>query len=68
MGASNSLEDFLLILQPPVKIFLQAVKRFSRQKISFTACKSGFTRPVKTTGSTPLLQHVCCSAFLVSMI
>jgi hypothetical protein len=33
---------------------LKAVKRVSQQKISFTACKSSFTRPVKPTGSPPL--------------
>jgi hypothetical protein len=49
-----AMEDFLSILQPPVKLFLQDVKQFSQQKNSFEACKSSFTRPVKTTGSPPI--------------
>jgi hypothetical protein len=45
------MEYFPLILQPPEKLSLQAVKWFSQTRIAFTAYQSSFTRPVKTTGS-----------------
>jgi hypothetical protein len=52
------VEAFPSILQPPVKLFLKAVQRFSQQKVSFTACKSSFTRPVKPTGSPPVVELI----------
>jgi hypothetical protein len=45
--SSVKVEVFPLILQPPVKLFLKAVKWVSQQQISFT-------RPVKPTGSPPV--------------
>jgi hypothetical protein len=39
-----------------LQLFLQVVKQFSNQKISFTACNSSFTGPVKLIAIPPFLK------------